>query len=130
MESSESPNPLTGTVEITDDDLVKFLIFFAGLWFKTNHFWKAGRALLAAIFLRLVSFWKDGNPVLLEEKDPKLSLRDPLDLIVAARVVFAGMTYLEVHPFILKIIKEMEKEANALLTYYLLAIHPEEELCG
>jgi hypothetical protein len=60
----------------------------------------------------------------------KPSLRDPMELVVTARAVFASMTYFDVPPFVRKVIKEMEKEADALLTYYLLVIHPEEEPCG
>ena len=130
MENSESPKPITGPVEITDDDLVHFLMFFAALWFRTNHYLKAIRALLAAACLLLRSFWKGSSQVQLQPKDLAQSIRDPLDLVVVAREVFAGMTFFEVHPFVRQVIKEMEAEANTLLSYYLLTIHPKEEPCG
>lgn len=130
MESSQSPKPITGSVEITEDHLVHFLMFFAELWFRTNQYLKAIRALLAATCMLLRSFWKGSSRVQLQPKDLEQSIRDPLDLVVVARAVFAGMTFFKVHPFVRQVIKEMEAEANTLLSYYLLTIHPKEEPCG
>lgn len=130
MESSQSPKPITGSVEITEDHLVHFLMFFAELWFRTNQYLKAIRALLAVTCMLLRSFWKGSSQVQLQPKDLEQSIRDPLDLVVVARAVFAGMTFFEVHPFVRQVIKEMEAEANTLLSYYLLTIHPKEEPCG
>ena len=130
MESYQSPKPPCGVVKITNIDLVRFLFLFADLWFKTNQYPKAGRALLAAIYLRLISFLRGARRIALEEKTPNLSLGDPADLVVTARWIFANMTSFDVPPFIRKIINEMSQEANALLTYYLLVICPEEEPCG
>lgn len=130
MESYQSPKPPCGVVEITNTDLVRFLILFAGLWFRTHQYPKAGRALLAAVCLRLISFLGGARRIELEEKTPNLSLGDPADLVVTTRRIFASMISFDVSPFIRKIINEMSQEAHALLTYYLLVIHPEEESCG
>ena len=78
----------------------------------------------------LRSFWKGSSQVQLQPKDLKQSTRDPLDLVVVARAVFAGMTFFEVHPFVRRVITEMETEANTLLSFYLLSVHPKEEPCG
>ena len=117
-------------VEITDADLIRFLIMFAGIWFRTSQFLKAGQALLAAVYLRLALFLRGEMRVRVEEKGLKPSLQDPMDLVVTARSVFTSMTSLDVPPFVRKVIKEMEKEADALLTHYLLVIHSKEEPCG
>ncbi len=130
MESYQSPKPPCGVVEITNTDLARFLILFAGLWFRTYPYPKAGRALLAAIYLRLISFLRGATRIPLEEKIPNLSLGDPADLVVTARWIFASMTSFDVPPFIRKISNERSQEAHALLTYYLLVTCPEEESCG
>ena len=130
MESYQSPKPPCGVVEITNTDLARFLILFAGLWFRSRQYPKAGRALLAAVYLRLISFLRGARRIELEEKIPNLSLRAPADLVVTARCIFASMTSFDVPPFIRKIINEMSQEANGLLTYYLLVVCPEEESCG
>lgn len=130
MESYQSPKPPCGVVEITNTDLARFLILFAGLWFRSHPYPKAGRALLEAIYLRLISFLRGPTRIQLEEKIPNLSLGDPADLVVTARWIFASMTSFDVPPFIRKSSNEMSQEAHGLLTYYLLVIHPEEESCG
>ncbi len=130
MESAQPPNPPCGVVEITEADLVRFLIFFAGLWLKTNQYLKAGRALLAAAILRLLALWRREDQIQPQKEGWRRSIQDPLDLAAAARVVFAGMTNLDVHPFVLQVLKEMEKEANRLLSSYLLAVYQQEEPCG
>jgi hypothetical protein len=130
MKSYQSPKPPCGVVEITNTDLARFLILFAGLWLRSRQYLKAGRALLAAVYLRLISFLRGARRIELEEKTPNLSLGDPAVLVVTARWIFANMTSFDVPPFIRRIIIEMSQEANALLTYYLLVICPEEELCG
>jgi hypothetical protein len=130
MERPQAPHSHTGKAEISDAYLARFLILFAGLWFRSRQYPKAGRALLAAIYLRLISFLRGPTRIQLEEKIPNLSLGAPADLVVTARRIFANMTSFEVPPFIRKIINEMRQEANGLLTYYLLVICPEEESCG
>jgi hypothetical protein len=130
MERPQAPHSHTGKAEISDADLARFLILFAGLWFRTHQYPKAGMAQLAAVYLRLISFLRGPTRIQLEEKAPKPSLRDPAGLVVTARRIFANMTSFDVPPFIRKIINEMSQEAHALLTYYLLVIHPEEESCG
>jgi hypothetical protein len=117
-------------VEITNTDLARFLILFAGLWFRSHQYPKAGRALLAAIYLRLISFLRGPTRIQLEEKIPNLSMGDPAGLVVTTRRIFASMTSFDVPPFIRRVIIEMSQESNALLTYYLLVICPEEESCG
>ena len=130
MERPQAPHSHPGKAEISDADLARFLILFAGLWFRSHQYPKAGRALLAAIYLRLISFLQGPTRIELEEKPLNLSLGDSADLVVTARRIFASLTSFDVSPFIRKIINEMSKDANALLTYYLLVIHPEEEPCG
>jgi hypothetical protein len=130
MERFQAPNTPGGIVEITDSDLIRFLLFCAGLWFKTNHYLKAGRALLAALSLWLAAVWSREDRVQLQEEALSLSIRDSVGLVIVARDVFASMANFEVHPFTAGVLKEMEKEANGLLSCYLLAVYQQEELCG
>lgn len=130
MESSQAPNAHEGLMEITDDHLIKFLVFFAVLWFKTFSFLKAGRALLAAICLWFRSYQKRPRRIFLDPPDKLRPLDDPASLVTIARGIFTGFTFFKVHPFVQRVIKEMEAEANILLSFYLLAIHPKEEPCG
>ena len=130
MESLQAPNPLGCPAESADMDPVRFLLLFAGLWWKTNQYWKAGRALVAAAILRLRSVWNPDEQARGEKRDLRPWVLAPVDLAAAARVVFSRMASAEEHPLIREMLTEMEQEANALLSYYLLAVYHEEDPCG
>lgn len=130
MERFQSPKTPPGFMEITDDQLIKFPLFFAALWLRTHHYLKAGRALLAAASLRLRYLQKGPRRIFLDPPDALCSPKDALSLVTLARDIFAGMTFFKVHPFVQRVIEEMEAEANALLSFYLLSVHPGEEPCG
>ena len=130
MKKPQSPNAQKGVMEITDEHLIKFLVFFAVLWFRTYRFQKAGRALLAATSLRLRSFLKGPRRIFLDPLGELRPLEDAASLVTIARSIFTGMTFFKSHPFVRRVIKEMEADANTLLSFYLLSVHPKEESCG
>ena len=130
MEKFQSPNSQKGVMEITDKHLVNFLVFFATIWFRTFRYQKAGRALLAAFCLWLRTLWKGPRKIFLASPDKNRPLENAVNLVTVAREVFAGMTYFKVHPFVERVITDMESEANNLLSFYLLSDHPKEERCG
>jgi hypothetical protein len=130
MERFQSPNAQKGVMEITDKHLINSLVFFATIWFRTFRYQKASRALLAAICLWLRSSAKGPRRIILDSPDKHRPLENAANLVTIAREVFNGMTYFKVHPFIRRVISEMESEANNLLSFYLLSVHPEEEPCG
>ncbi|RLD08791.1 MAG: hypothetical protein DRI65_01160 [Chloroflexota bacterium] len=130
MERFQSLNAQKGVTEITDDHLVKSLVFFALLWFRTYRFLKAGRALLAASCLWLRTIWKGPRRIFLVSPNKHRPLENAVNLVTIAREVFTGMTYFKVHPFVRSVITEMGSEANTLLSFYLLSVPPKEEPCG
>jgi hypothetical protein len=130
MEKTQSPNTQNGLMKISEDHLIRFLVFFAVLWFRTYRFQKAGRALLAASSLRLRTFSKSPRRIFLDPPDKLRPLEDAASLVTFARDIFTGLTFFKVHPFVRRVIEEMEAEANTLLSFYLLSVHPKEEPCG
>lgn len=130
MERFQSPDAQSGEMEITDKHLVNFLLFFAQLWFRTYRFQKAVRALLAAFCLWLRTIWKGPRRILLAPLAKNRPLENAANIVTIARVIFSGMPSFKAHPFVQRVISEMETEANSLLSFYFLSVHPEEEPCG
>jgi len=130
MERFQSPDAQSGEMEITDKHLVNFLLFFAQLWFRTYRFQKAVRALLAAFCLWLRTIWKGPRRILLASPEKYRPLENAANIVTIARVILSGMTSFKAHPFVQRVVTEMETEANSLLSFYFLSVHLEEEPCG
>lgn len=130
MERFQSPDAQNGVMEITDKHLINFLVFFATIWFRTYRFQKAVRALLAAFCLWLRTIRKGPRRILLASPEKYRPLENAANIVTIARVIFSEMTSFKAHPFVQRVVTEMETEANTLLSFYLLSVHPEEEPCG
>lgn len=106
---------------LTRNDVVRFLILFAGFWIKDGRIWKAIRALASAFRLTPDGMIYGPKEVLLTERPV-----DEPDLAGVAwkaanvRSIFIDLSKFTFRPLIQQVVDEMAKDANRLITCYVM----------
>lgn len=111
----------TTTESLTVDDVIRLLKLFSRVWSQGGRPWKAGKALVAAESLRLKKVSIDQNPILVStEPMPEPEEASKAEQAALARTIFADIAKFNFPPFIQSVVDEMVRDANNLISYYLI----------
>ncbi len=111
----------TTTESLTVDDVIRLLKLFSRVWSQGGRPWKAGKALVAAESLRLKKVSIDQNPILVStEPMPEPEEASKAEQAALARTIFADIAKFNFPPFIQSVVDEMVRDANKLISYYLI----------
>jgi len=106
---------------LTVDDVIRLLKLFSRVWSKEGKPWKAGKALVAAEALRLIKANIDQNPLPVSaEPLPEPKEASKVEQVALARTIFADIAKFNFPPFIQSVVDEMIRDANKLISYYLI----------
>jgi len=106
---------------LTMNDVISFLMLFAGFWIKDGLVWKAVKALASAFRLTLEGKIYGPKEVLLSKRPvPEPALAGVAWQAAYARSIFVDMSKFHFCPLIQQVVDEMVKDANRLITYYVM----------
>ena len=106
---------------LTMNDVARFLILFAGFWIKEGLVLKSVKALVSAFRLTLKGKIYGPKEVLLTKQPvPEPALADVDWQAAYARSIFVDMSKFHFQPLIGQVVDEMVKDANHLITYYVI----------
>ena len=111
----------TTTESLTVDDVIRLLKLFSRVWSQGGKPWKAGKALVAAESLRLIKANIDQNSLPVSaEPLPEPEEASKVEQVALARTIFADIAKFNFPPFIQSVVDEMVRDANKLISYFLL----------
>jgi hypothetical protein len=106
---------------LTVNDVISFLILFAGFWIKDGLVWKAVKALVSAFGLYLEVIVYGPREVLLSKRPvPEPALAGDAWKAAYARSIFVDISKFTFRPLIQQVVDEMALDANRLITYYVM----------
>ena len=106
---------------LTMNDVVRFLILFAGFWIKDGLVWKAVKALATAFRLTLEGMIFGPKEVLLTKRPvDEPTLADDAWKAAFARSLFVDISKFHFRPLIQQVVDEIVHDANRLITYYVI----------
>ncbi len=108
-------------ITLTMNDVVRFLVLFAGFWIKDGLVWKSVKALASAFRLYIEGMIYGPREVLLSKRPvPEPDLAGDAWKATYARSIFVDMSKFHFRPLIQQVVDEMVLDANRLITYYVM----------
>jgi hypothetical protein len=106
---------------LTMNDVVRFLILFAGFWIKDGLVWKAVKALTSAFRLTLEGMIHGPKEVLLTKRPvPEPDLAGVAWKAAYVRSIFIDLSKFTFRPLVQQVVDEMVLDANRLITCYVM----------
>lgn len=119
MSNNKIPSGIKETLTI--NDVITFLVLFASFWVRDGLVWKSAKALFAVLYLKVTNRISGPGEVFLSMRpDPEPALASPAWKASYTRSIFQDMEKFPFPPFLQQVVAEMVKDANDLITTYIL----------